>query len=179
MTRKFFIALLPPDSILNEVREIQLDLCDRYGIKASLKTPPHITLMPPIEMSMDLLEPLQMELAKFAKLRSSFGITLSGFAAFPPRVIYVDVAPNPILQNLYIDITSTLANKFGIVDPYASRPFVPHMTVGFRDFTPEIFDLIWSEFSDRQIYLEFKAIDMTLLEYEEQKWNISTKFEFQ
>jgi 2'-5' RNA ligase len=175
MNQRFFIALLPPDSIQDEVRQIQSDFEARYSTKATLKAPPHITLIPPFELS-DRIELLQIELEKFAKMRSPFTINLSGFAAFPPRVIFLDVVPNPVLPNLYLDIAATLANTLGIIDPYASRPFVPHMTVGFRDLTPENFELAWAEFRDRKINFAFEAINLTLLAHDEQKWNVLSSF---
>ena len=179
MNQRLFIALLPSETIQDEVREIQYDLRDRYNTQATLKSPPHITLIPPFELSSDRLEPLQIELEKFAKTRSPFLINLSRFAAFPPRVIYLNVLPNLILQNLYVDIAATLANNLDIHDPYASRPYVPHMTVGFRDLTPENFELAWAEFRDRQIDFDFEAIELTLLKHDEQKWNVLSKFTFQ
>ena len=179
MNQKFFIALLPPDSIQDEVRQIQHDFRDRYSTQSTLKSPPHITLIPPFELSSDRLEPLQIELEKFAKTRLPFTINLSGFAAFPPSVIYLNVTPNPTLPNLYVDIAATLANNLDIHDPYASRPFVPHMTVAFRDLTPENFEQAWAEFSDRQIKFEFESINLTLLKYEAQKWNILSTFPWQ
>ena len=178
MNQRFFIALLPPDSIQDEVRQIQSDFETRYSSKSTLKAPPHITLIPPFELSSDRIEPLQIELEKFAKTRSLFTINLSGFAAFPPLVIYIDVKPNPVLSNLYVDIAATLANNLGIIDPYASRPFVPHMTVAFRDLTPENFELAWAEFCDRKINFEFEAINLTLLTRDEQRWNVLSNFAF-
>jgi 2'-5' RNA ligase len=175
MHQRFFIALLPPDSIQDEVRQIQSDFEVRYNTKATLKAPPHITLIPPFALS-DRLELLQIELDKFATMRSHFTINLSGFAAFPPSVIYLDVVPNPVLPNLYLDLAATMANTLGITDLYASRPFVPHMTVGFRDLTPENFELAWTEFRDRKINFEFEAINLTLLAHDEQKWNVLSNF---
>ncbi|NUN65031.1 2'-5' RNA ligase family protein [Pseudanabaena biceps] len=179
MSQRFFIALLPPASMQDEVRQIQYDLRDRYKTKATLKSPPHITLIPPFELAKKCLEPLQIELEKFAKTRSPFTINLSGFAAFPPLVIYLNVLPNTILQKLYVDIAATLANNLDILDPYASRPYAPHMTVGFRDLTPENFELAWAEFRDRQISFEFEAINLTLLAHDGQKWNVFSKFTLQ
>ncbi|NMF58761.1 2'-5' RNA ligase family protein [Pseudanabaena yagii] len=176
MNQRFFIALLPPMAIQTEVLQIQNYFRDRYGTKATLKAPPHITLIPPFELSSDRLEPLQSELAQFAKTRSPFLIHLSGFAAFPPRVIYIDVQTNPTLQSLYVDIAATLSNELGIVDPYANRPFVPHMTVGFRDLTPENFELAWAEFSDRQINFEFAPKEITLLSHDQQQWQVLSNF---
>ena len=179
MNQRLFIALLPSASIQEEVRQIQYDLRDRYNSQATLKSPPHITLIPPFELSSDPLEPLQIELEKFAKTRSPFTVNLSGFAAFPPRVIYLNVSPNLILQDLYLDIAATLANNLDIHDPYDSRPYVPHMTVGFRDLTPDNFELAWAEFRDRQINFEFAAIELTLLKHDNQKWNVLSNFSLQ
>lgn len=178
MNQRFFVALLPPDFIQNEVRQIQFDFDSRYSSKATLKAPPHITLIPPFDLSNDRIEPLQVELEKFAKTRSPFMINLSGFAAFPPRVIYLDVVPNSFLPNLYVDMAAILANTLSIIDPYASRPFVPHMTVAFRDLTPENFERAWSEFRDRKINFEFEANNLILLAHDEQKWNVLSKFAF-
>lgn len=177
MNQRLFIALLPPMAIQSEVIQIQRYFYDRYHSKATLKAPPHITLIPPFELLSDRLERLQIELEKFAKTRSPFTINLSGFAAFPPRVIYINVISNSSLRNLYVDL-ATLANNLEIVDPYASRPFVPHMTVGFRDLTPENFNLAWTEFSDRQLSFEFETMNLTLLTYEEQKWKVLSTFSF-
>jgi len=162
-----------------EVQQIQNYFRDRYGTKAALKSPPHITLIPPFELSSDRLESLQSELEKFAKTRSPFPINLSGFAAFPPRVIYIDVQANPTLQSLYVDITASLSNQLDIVDPYANRPFVPHMTVGFRDLTPDKFELAWAEFCDRSIELEFVPRKITLLVHDQQKWQALSNFTLQ
>ena len=176
MKQRFFVALLPPDFIQDEVRQIQSDFEVRYSSKSTLKSPPHITLIPPFEISSDRIELLQIELEEFAKTRSPFTINLSGFAAFPPQVIYLDVVPNSVLPNLYVDIATTLENTLGIIDPYASRPFVPHMTVAFRDLTPDNFELAWAEFRDRKINFEFEATNLTLLAHDEQKWNVQTNF---
>ncbi|PZV16463.1 MAG: 2'-5' RNA ligase [Pseudanabaena sp.] len=178
MSQRLFIALLPPDSIQLEVRQIQYDFESRYSTRATLKAPPHITLIPPFEISSDRIEPLQIELEKFAKTRSPFTINLSGFAAFPPRVIYLDVVPNPVLPDLYLDISTTLANALGIIDPYASRPFVPHMTVAFRDLNSDNFELAWAQFCDRKINFEFEVTNLTLLTHDVQKWNVLSNFAF-
>ncbi len=178
MNQRFFVALLPPDFIQDEVRQIQSDFESRYSTRTTLKAPPHITLIPPFELSIDRIEVLQIELEKFAKTRSPFTINLSGFAAFPPRVIYLDIVPNPVLPDLYVDIAATLANTLRIIDPYAARPFVPHMTVALRDLTPENFELAWAEFRDRKINFEFEAINLTLLAHDQQKWNILSNFAF-
>ena len=73
MNQRFFIAILLPDAIQTEVIQIQNHFCDRYtNNKAATKSPPHITLIAPFNLSSDRLEPLQIELEKFAKTRSPY-----------------------------------------------------------------------------------------------------------
>lgn len=180
MTQRFFAALLPPMAIQTEVIQIQNYFRDRYCTsKTSIKSPPHITLIAPFELSSDRLETLQIELKRFAQSRSPFTINLSGFAAFAPRIIYIDVLPNPFLQNLYVDLTVELANSLGVIDRYASRPFVPHMTVSSLNMNADFFNMAWTEFGDRQINFEFEVRKLTLLANEEQRWNNLSSFDFQ
>ncbi len=180
MNQRFFIAILPPDAIQTEVIQIQNYFRDRYtDNKAETKSPPHITLIAPFNLSSDRLESLQIELEKFAKTRSQFAIDLSGFVAFAPRVIYLNVAPNPILPSLYSDLTSTLAKNIDLIDPYAHRPFVPHMTVSALNMTDRFFNEAWAEFCDREILFKFNAIALTLLAHDQQKWNIHANFSLQ
>ena len=71
MSQRFFIAILPTDSIQTEVIQIQNYFRDRYtNNKSETKSPPHITLIAPFNLSSDRLQPLQIELEKFAKTRS-------------------------------------------------------------------------------------------------------------
>jgi 2'-5' RNA ligase len=179
MNQRFFVAILPPDAIQTEVIQIQNYFRDRYtNNQAKTKSPPHITLIAPFNLSSDRLEPLQIELEKFAKTRSHFAIDLSGFAAFAPRVIYLNVALNPILPSLYSELTSTLAKNTDLIDPYAHRPFVPHMTVSSLSMTDRFFNEAWAEFCDRKILFKFEAIALTLLAHDQQKWNIHGNFSF-
>jgi 2'-5' RNA ligase len=67
--------------------------------------------------------------------------------------------------------------RFGIVDRASkNRPFVPHMTVAFRDLTEQNFSVAWQEFRDKLLHFEFVAKELTLLVHNGQRWTIAAEF---
>lgn len=177
-TSLFFIALLPPPEIQDYVTQIKQDFANRYASRAALKSPPHITLQPPFEWANANISTLEESIKTFASGRESVPIRLEGFAAFPPRVIYVNVLKTQELLSLQADLMTQM-DKLGIVDSVSkTRPFAPHMTVAFRDLTKQNFRAAWTEFQPRQLHFDFTAIQLTLLLHDGGRWNVSVEFPF-
>jgi 2'-5' RNA ligase len=123
--------------------------------------------------------PLNTCLEEFARTHTSIPMRLSGFGAFPPRVIYVDVVKTPELMALQSSLKAYLEANLGLeIDPTRSHPFVPHMTVAFRDLTPEAFKRALPQFRNRSLYYEFTTSHLTLLHHNGQNWAIKTEFPF-
>jgi len=171
--QRFFIALVPPPDIQQQITEIKQYFAEHYNSSSALKSPPHITLQPPFEWPAAEVPKLEESLKEFSAHRLPIPVSLSGFAAFDPRVIYVDVVKSPQLLEMQRDLMSYLEANLGIVDRISqTRPFVPHMTVAFRDLTQENFQAAWLEFSGREIHFEFTAAALTLLLHDGSRWNI-------
>ncbi|MFN6570733.1 2'-5' RNA ligase family protein [Dendronalium sp. ChiSLP03b] len=175
----FFIALLPPQDIQEYANQIKQYFAENYASRHAQKSPPHVTLQPPFKWVDNNLSVLEASLREFAKEQKSVPMTLSGFAAFPPRVIYIDVVKTPELLNLQADLMNQVEANLGIVDEVGKkRPFAPHMTVAFRDLTRQNFKAAWPEFENRQLYFEFTADKLTLLIHDGKRWNIKSEFAF-
>jgi 2'-5' RNA ligase len=175
----FFIALLPPVSIQEEVNQIKQYFSDRYASSHAQKSPPHITLQPPFEWNRESVEVLEECLSEFVSDRTEVPITLSGFAAFPPRVIFVNVLKTPELLNLQADLANNLKSTLGIVDEkFPGRPFAPHMTVAFKDLTKQNFQAAWPVFQNKPFQSEFIVNQLTLLIHCNGRWNIFKEFPF-
>ena len=175
--QRFFIALVPSPDIEQQINEIKLYFADRYNSSRALQSPPHITLQPPFEWPAADVPKLEESLKAFSANRLSIPVTLSGFAAFAPRVIYVDVVKSAPLLELEKDLISYIEQNLGIVDRTSPpRPFVPHMTVAFSDLTQENFQTAWLEFKDRSLHFQFTASTLTLLLHDGSRWNISKHF---
>lgn len=179
--RLFFIALLPPQEIQDHVTEIKQYFAKHYNSRHALKSPPHVTLQPPFEWPPERLEVLRECLRDFAgePHRFSIPITLSGFGAFPPRVIYINVLKTPELLLVQKDLMARLEDNLGIVDPVSKRrPFAPHTTVAFKDLSKENFRKGWEEFKGRSLHFEFTAPQLTLLMHNGGRWEINSEFPF-
>ncbi|MBW4577362.1 MAG: 2'-5' RNA ligase family protein [Aphanothece sp. CMT-3BRIN-NPC111] len=183
--RRFFIALLPPQEIQDYVNGIKQHFADYYGSRAAQKSPPHITLQPPFEWEIEAVPVLEQCLSKFAGARSPCAerdrppvpITLSGYGAFAPRVIYINVLKTPELLILQKDLMAEVEASLGIVEPVSKRrPFAPHMTVAFRDLTKQNFRAAWPEFQQRELHFDFTATLVTLLIHDGKRWNVHSEF---
>ncbi len=187
---RFFVALLPPQAVQNEITAIKREIGQRFGSQAALNAPPHITLQPPFHWPEERVSELEQALTDFSRGRSPVPVRLKNFSAFAPRVIYVDVVQTESLMALQSELTAHLETTCGIVDAIAKhRPqFIPHATVGFRDLTPEAFHAAWAEFSDRSFAAEFVVPQITLLHYDhqsqdrpidesgQQRWQVFSEF---
>lgn len=175
--RLFFIALLPPSEIQATASEIKQYFSDRYHSRAAQKSPPHITLQPPFEWPAANVGSLQTSLATFALQHSPLPITLSGFGAFPPRVIYINVLKTPALISLQKVLATHMETELNIVGRRSQhRPYAPHLTVAFRDLKPSAFKKAWPEFETRSLQLQFMADQLTLLIHTGQRWIVSQAF---
>jgi len=177
--QRFFIALVPPPDIQQHITLIKLYFAEHYNSRRALQSPPHVTLQSPFEWLAEDVPKLEECLKVFAANRFPIPVTLSGFAAFAPRVIYVDVVKSPALLDVQKDLMSYVGENLGIGDRVSqTRPFVPHMTVGFRDLSKQNFEAAWLEFKGRSIFFEFTASELTLLIHDGSRWNVATEFLF-
>lgn len=177
--RRFFIALLPPEEIQESAKEIQEHFAQTYDSRGAQKSPPHITLQPPFEWQLDNVPILEQCLKTFADTRKIVPVTLKGFEAFKPRVIYINVIKMPELLMLQKDLMAYMKASLGIVDRVSeTRSFTPHMTVAFRDLTKKAFYEAWKDFERRPLDFEFTASGLTLLINDGSRWNVSQFFRF-
>ncbi len=175
-TSLYFIALLPPQEIQDYANGVKQLFAERYNSRHAQKSPPHITLQAPFEWDKESVTVLEQSLLNFANQRPCIPISLSGFAAFPPRVIYINVVE---LLTLQADLMNHMMRELGIVDLMAKqRPYSPHMTVAFKDLTKQNFKAAWPEFERKSVQFEFSANYLTLLIHDGGRWHVSAEFPF-
>ncbi|MGL5081350.1 MAG: 2'-5' RNA ligase family protein [Microcoleaceae cyanobacterium] len=175
----FYIALLPPQGIQGQAIQIQQEFVQHYQSRGALKSPPHVTLYPPFKWLQKDWQRLADCLQKFVQTREAISIALSGFGAFPPRVIYLNVVKTPELLQLQQDLMECLETELSLVDePAQKRPFSPHMTVAYRDLTQDNFKIAWPKFKQQEFQAEFIVSELTLLILSGQIWQIQSEFMF-
>ena len=98
--KQYFIALVPPSPVYDDALRLKNYFRDQYNSKASLNSPPHITMHMPFRWKEAKENELIESLRSFSLGRPSFKLQLLNFGAFPPRVIFIDVTPSEEIARL-------------------------------------------------------------------------------
>ncbi|MGB3612880.1 MAG: 2'-5' RNA ligase family protein [Elainellaceae cyanobacterium] len=176
LSARFFVALLLPLEVETYANRVIAELGDRYRTRTA-KAAPHITLQPPFLWKTDAqsLDALGQEVKAIAAAHPPVPVSLSGFGAFKPRVVYLNVNKTEALLGLQAGVAHHLAAQLNIVDPTANRGYSPHVTVASRNLSPTLFRRIWDELQDRPVQFEFLCDRLTLLVYKE-RWYTHSEY---
>ena len=170
----FFIAILPPKKIIDDISGIKKFVAKHYFSQSALKSPPHITIIPPfrntVETINNCIEKLKMTLCKI----ESFNIELLDYSHFSDKVIYIHVEKNKNLLELKQKIVAEI-NKFEI---NFYNNFSPHITIANRDLTCANFKMAWSFFSSQTYSAQFYADSICVLKHNGKKWDVYNKINF-
>ncbi|TRU27315.1 MAG: 2'-5' RNA ligase family protein [Microcystis aeruginosa Ma_MB_S_20031200_S102] len=171
------LAILPNHTLIQQRPKIKLEFAEIYNSRAALKSPPHVTLQPPFRWNLGQLPDLERCLEEFARLHSPIPLILQNFAAFKPRVIYINVQKTPELLTLQKQLLQQLESSLNISDNVSkSRAFAPHLTVGFRDLTKDNFWKAWSKYANQELFFEVMIDEITLLIHNGKHWEIYRQF---
>lgn len=174
----YFIAILPNTEISTEITDFKKYADTNFNSKHALRSPPHITVIPPFRAFYNEIEKISNTLSDFSKNQVPFDISLSNFNKFGQSVIYIDVTENSDLQVLWKALSAMMKTDFGIENKFSDRPFVPHLTVAFRDLEPKIFPEAWNYFSNINYERSFETNSLVLLINEDKEWQIVQRFPF-
>jgi len=172
MQELFFIAILPPLAISNDIDEIRKQCSAQYQVYSALKPPVHITLIPPFK-----LEPRQknrlISSLEHCRHFHPFVQELRNYDGFPLKVVYINAVKNPGIIALH----KMLRENLKIFLKENSSSINPHITIAYRDVTETIFDQIMKVYSKRRFHALFTVDKFTLLKHDGKKWNILKEFE--
>lgn len=173
--KKYFIAIIIPGPLFDELEVLKKDLFQRYGLKGALRSPAHITLHRPFEWKEEREEQLIATLNRFL-FAGPFEIGIKDFAFFEPRVIYAGVEPNEQLFDLHRQLKRFAATRLGLLNEVNdARGFHPHVTVAFRDLKKPRFYELKKEFEQHRLSGSFPCQGFSLLKlhtrWEEQSFH--------
>lgn len=175
----YFIGVLPPKPIYDQVLALKHYFKEHFQSKASLNSPPHITLHMPFQWKEKREGELIETLFNFSTIQSPFELQLKNFSCFEPRVIYIDVERQPRLSELQHLLHKTLQKELNIFNAnYKDYAFHPHMTVAFRDLKKQNFYKAWEEFKTKTFNASFKVEEVALLKHDGKIWQAFRSFSF-
>ncbi|KPE49540.1 2'-5' RNA ligase family protein [Chryseobacterium indologenes] len=164
MQKMYFIAVYPPQEIIDEIKTFKTDLALHYGNSKALNNDAHITLFPPFSRDPELENDIHTAFQKIDTHIPPFEITLNGFGSFPnPKnpVLYVKPEFSENLNQLHQHVIRQFS--------FNTYSFSPHMTVGYRDLTFENYLKAWEVYGDKEYKTSFLVDKILLLRYDG-KW---------
>ena len=147
----YYVAILAPREIDQQVLKWKNYFKEHHGCTVALKSPAHITIVPPFWMKEDLENELIKFIDEFSTGQDKFEIKLKDFSAFKPKVIFIDVEKHETLINLHKDFNDFILQKNKFPIEKDDRPFHPHVTVATRDLHKKAFNEAWTIFFRKEI----------------------------
>ena len=176
----YFVAIVPPSPIYEEAFEQKVYFKTKYNSKASLNSPPHITLHMPFKWVEKNEDEIVCHLRTFAHENSSVAIKLNGFSSFPPRVIFINVEITTELERLQKNLRRYFKRQLNLFNAnYKELPFHPHLTLAFRDLKKPNYQKAWEEFVSKNYQATFLASKIALLKHSGSVWEIFQEFDLQ
>ena len=168
----YYIAIVAPEEINQEVLKWKNYFKDHFGCTVALKSPAHITLIPPFWMKDDLEHDLENSISDFSITKNKFEIRLKDFAAFKPKVIFVDVVKSEVLNGLYVSFAEHIFNENKFPIKKDDRPFHPHVTLATRDLYKKAFQEAWKIFSKKKYEVSWMVNGISLLRHNKKNWDV-------
>ena len=144
----------------------------QYHCTVGLKSPAHITLVPPFWMEEEREIELLQQVDTISRNLNLFTIKTKNFSAFKPRTIFIDVEKKEELNEVK-EIVDTFfkLNAFCKIK-IDDRPFHPHITIATRDLFKKSFYEAWPIFEKEKFEEEWQANGLSVLRHNKKNWDV-------
>lgn len=171
----YYVAIVCPVELNKKILSFKLWMQEKFDCKVALKSPAHITLIPPFWLDAGKEEILLQALHSFETSMNAIIIELNNFAHFSNKVLFIDIKPNDDLARVRQDAEEHFFNTLGSIIKKETRPFAPHITIANRDLKPGDFIKAREHFSGKKIEDIFSVNKISLLKLNEGKWQVTAE----
>jgi len=172
------VAIVPPEPLFSFVKEEQNFIAQKWNARQALRTPPHITLIPPI--SLDERESAELERIsnEIASQHPSFRLKVTRYDSFSPKVIYLKPNFPHALSVLYTGLMKTILVKIPhAMQKYPYESFVPHITLAYRDLDPLRFKEVWKYYKNKKVNFAVDINRISILDNTSDGWVITSEYD--
>lgn len=171
------VALIPPKKLVERLEEVREEFATNYKCKAALKTPVHLTLVPPFQLEPDKEEELVTALKAGEEL-DRFAVELKDYGYFlENEVLFVSVAPSVRLSVLQQAVKNWVHEGFEVSEKYHNHEeYHPHITIGRKDIPKGRFADAVKEYSELKFAAKFENKAFYLWKHNGKEWEIHTRF---
>ena len=172
------VAIVPPEPLFSFVKEEQNFIAQKWNVRQALRTPPHITLIPPISLDEGESEELDRISKEIASMHASFRLKVTKYETFSPKVIYIKPSFPYVLRVLYTDLMDAIIAKIPhAIQKYPYESFVPHITIAYRDLDPLRFKEVWKYYKNKKVNFAVDIERICILDNSAEGWVISDSYE--
>ena len=168
----YYIALVCPPETNKKIEQFKLWMKEQFGCIVALKSPGHITLIPPFWLDNTREATLQETLQSFKASLGNLKIELDGFSHFNKRVLFVQVKENLQMEKLQKQADEHFKQSFSDAIRKDQLPFHAHVTIANRDMKPFHFEMAWQYFSVKEFHEKFFIKTISLLRLNMGKWGV-------
>jgi 2'-5' RNA ligase len=168
----YYVAILAPEEIDTQVLKWKHYFREKFDCSVALRSPAHITLIPPFWMKQESEADLINTISEFSQTAVSFEIHLKDFSAFKPKVIFVDIPKNEKLEMLHDSFNRFVISKDKFPVKKDDRPFHPHITLATRDLFKKAFFETWEKFAAMRFEATWRVTGISLLKHNKKKWEV-------
>ena len=170
--KMYFLAVVLPDELNTKILSLKKWVHQNWGCKVGLKSPAHITLLPPFWMDESLEDNLKSDITHLSRQIAPFEVATNNFSCFKPRTIFIEPVLTEPLKNLKkeTDQFFKLHAQYGAkID---ARPFHPHITIATRDLRKSAFAEAWPQLQNQTFEHTFTAASISLLRHNGHTWDV-------
>ena len=168
----YFVAVVLPQHLNEKVLKYKNMMLEKYNCRVGLKSPAHITLVPPFWMEEGKEQQLISGIENLSRLLNPFQICTNNFSAFKPRTIFIE----PVLTDELNEVKRATDDFFRENACYnikvETRPFHPHITIATRDLLKKSFFEIWPWFAEKKFMEEWTAEGISILRHNKKNWDV-------
>jgi 2'-5' RNA ligase len=171
----YFIALVPPLKIREEVKELKIEIERKYMALHAQKLPAHITVIPPVWLENQQENPFLDLVFTIAEESNPFKIHLLNFHRFGQKIIYIKIKDHEPIKKLQERLQYALGKIIPVND---STKFHPHITLATKDLSHQHFKTAWQEFKERSFEASFNADSLIVFKHNGKTWDVFKTFPF-
>ena len=168
----YFIAIVLPQDLNEKVLKYKNLMFEKYNCKVGLKSPAHITLVPPFWMNEEKEEQLISDINSLSNHLNPFSISTNNFSAFKPKTIFISLVLNDQLNDVKKATDAFFKGNAFYNIKIETRPFHPHITVATRDLFKKSFFEIWPWFAEKKFLEEWTADGISILRHNKKNWDV-------
>ena len=168
----YFIAIVLPQELNEKVLKYKNLMFEKYDCKVGLKSPAHITLIPPFWMEEEKEQQLIADLNALSNQLKPFSISTNNFSAFKPKTIFICPSPSDRLDAVKKATDDFFGNNSLYNIKIDSRPFHPHITIATRDLYKKSFHEIWPWFAEKNFREEWTIDGISILKHNKKNWDV-------